>query len=66
MYFLLVGIGLLSAIIGLFWLKDRLKSPLLARIAYSGLIARLAVIGAALSVIGILLMLGEIAGNWFA
>ena len=46
MYFFLTGAILLSAIIGLFWLKDRLESPLLARIAYSGLIARLAVLGA--------------------
>lgn len=43
----LTGVGLLAALIGLFWLKDRLQSPLLARIAYSGLIARLAVVGAA-------------------
>ena len=60
MYFFLTGVGLLSAAIGLFWLKDRLESPLLARIAYSGLVARLAVLGAALSVLGLLLMLGEL------
>ena len=64
MYFLLTGVGLLLAIIGLFWLKDRLESPRLARIAYSGLVARLAVAGAALSVAGLLLMLGELAGQW--
>ena len=63
MYFFLTGAGLLSVIIGLFWLKDRLGSPLLARIAYSGLVARLAVLGAALSVVGLLLMLGEFAGH---
>jgi hypothetical protein len=66
MYFFLTGAILLSAIIGLFWLKDRLESPLLARIAYSGLIARLAVLGAALSALGLLLMLGEFAETWFA
>ena len=60
MYFFLTGVGLLSAAIGLFRLKDRLGSPLLARIAYSGLVARLAVLGAALSVLGLLLMLGEL------
>ncbi len=42
MFLFLTGAGLLSAIVGLFWLKDRLQSPLLARIAYSGLIAHLA------------------------
>ena len=46
MYLLLIGVGLVLAIIGLFWLKDRLESPLLARIAYSEPIARLAVLGA--------------------
>lgn len=59
MFFLLVGAVLLSAIIGLFWLKDRLESPLLARIAYSGLVARLAVVGAVLTVLGFLLMLSD-------
>jgi len=55
----LIGVGLVLAIIGLFWLKDRLESPLLARIAHSEPIARLAVLGAAISVIGILLMLSS-------
>ena len=58
MFLFLTGAGLLAAIIGLFWLKDRLRSPRLARIASSGLVTRLAVIGAALSVLGLLLMLG--------
>lgn len=64
MYVFLTGAGLLSAVIGLFWLKNRLQSPLLARIAYSGLTARLAVVGAALLALGFLLMLSEIAGRW--
>lgn len=63
MYFFLAGIVLLATIISLFWLKDQLKSPLLARIVYSELIARLAVIGAAFSVIGVLLMLADFAGD---
>ena len=60
MFLFLTGAGLLAATVGLFWLKDRLQSPLLARIAYSGLVARLAVVGAALAVLGILLMLGGV------
>ena len=47
MFFLLTGIVLLAMIIGLFWLKDQLQNPLLARIAYSGLVTRLALVGAA-------------------
>ena len=52
----LTGAVMLSAIIGLFWMMDRRESPLLARIAYSGLVARLAVLGAVFSVLGLLLM----------
>ena len=59
MYLLLGGIGLLVVTIGLFWLKDYRQSQLLARIAYSGLIARLAVVGAAFVVLGLLLMLAD-------
>ncbi len=59
MILLLIGAVLLSVIIGLFWLMDRLGSPLLARIAYSGLGARLAVLGAVFAVLGLLLMLAE-------
>jgi hypothetical protein len=65
MYFFIAGASLLSVIIGLFWLKDRLESPRLARLAYSGLVARLAVLGAVLSVLGLLLMLGAIAEPLF-
>ncbi len=66
MYVFLSGAGLLAALAGLFWLKDRLRSPLLARLAYSGLVARLAVIGAALSLVGLLLMLADWAGRLLA
>lgn len=56
MYLLLGGIGLLVVITSLFWLKDHQQSQLLARIAYSGLIARLAVIGAVFIFLGVLLL----------
>jgi hypothetical protein len=55
--FTLSGTGLVALIIGLFWLKDRLESPLIARIAHSEPVMRLAVIGAAVAVIGLLLIL---------
>lgn len=64
MYLFLAGGVLLSMILGLFWLMDRLESPLLARIAYSGLVARLAVVGAAFTVLGLLLMLSELVERW--
>jgi hypothetical protein len=57
--FTLCGAGLVVLIIGLFWLKDRLKSPLIARIAHSEPVMRLAVIGAAVAVIGLLLILSS-------
>lgn len=62
MYYFLAGAGLVAAIIALFWLKDELRNPLLARIAYSGLVARLAVVGAAFAVVGLLIMIGDISG----
>lgn len=62
MYLFLAGACLLAAILAIFWLKDRLRSPVLARIAYSELIARLALAGAAFSVLGLLLWLGELVG----
>jgi len=65
MYLFLAGIALLSTIIGLFWLMDRLESPLIARIAYSGLVARLAVIGAVFSVLGLLMLLTGFAERIF-
>ncbi|MDH3631643.1 MAG: hypothetical protein OER98_11040 [Gammaproteobacteria bacterium] len=59
MYFLLAGIALLSTILSLFWLKDRIESPVLARIAFSEPVARLAVVAAVFIVLGFLLMLSE-------
>jgi hypothetical protein len=59
MIMLLAGISLILAIISLFWLKDRLESPLLARIAHSEPIMRLAVIGAAMAVIGLILLVSR-------
>ena len=56
----MIGALLLAAIIGLFWLKDRLRSPLLARVAYSEPVARLAVVGAALSIVGLLMMASKL------
>ena len=58
-YFMLIGIGLVGLIISLFWLKDRLESLRLSQIAHSEPIARLAVIGAALAVIGLLLIVSS-------
>ena len=60
MAILLIGVSLVLAIIGLFWLKDRLRSPLLARIARSEPVMRLAVIGAAMAMIGLLLVLSRL------
>ncbi len=59
MTLLLVGSVILAAVLGVFYLKDRLESPTLARMAYSELNMRFAVIAAVLIVIGILMTLGE-------
>ena len=59
MTIVLIGIGLLAAVLGLFYLKDHLESPFLARIAYSELMMRVTVIAVALIAVGILIMLGK-------
>ena len=59
MFFLLAGVALLSTILGLFWLKDRVESPVLARLAFSEPVARLALVAAAFIVLGLLLILSE-------
>jgi len=58
--FFVIGVVLLAVILGLFWLKDHLRNPTLARLAYSELVARLAVIGAALTFVGILMILSKL------
>jgi hypothetical protein len=64
MYFLFfTGAGVLGVILVLFWLKDTLQSPKLARIVYSELVARFALIGAAFSILGLLLIVGDYFGG---
>lgn len=58
-YLVVIGIVMVALIIGLFWIKDRLQSQRLARIAHSEPIARLAVLGGALAVIGLLLIVSS-------
>lgn len=60
MTILLIGIVLLGAVLGLFYLKDRFENRALARIAYSDLTMRFAVIAIALIVFGMLLVLGKL------
>lgn len=48
---------MLGAVLGLFYLKGRLESPRLGRLAYSEFVMRLTVIAIVLIVIGILLVL---------
>ena len=58
-YLVLIGLGLLALVIGLFWLKDRLESQRLARGAHSEPMMRLAGLGAAISAIGLLLIVSS-------
>jgi len=60
MTILLVGIGILGSVLGLFYLKGRLESPRLGRLAYSEFVTRLTVIAVALIVIGFLLVLNKV------
>jgi hypothetical protein len=62
-YLFFTGVGVLAAILSLFWLKDVLQSPKLARIVYSELVARFALMAAAFSILGLLLIVGEYLGG---
>jgi hypothetical protein len=60
MSYFVFGAVLLALILGLFWLKDELRSPRLARMAYSELMARLAVVAAGLMLVGVIVAAGQI------
>lgn len=60
MSFLFSGALLLASILGMFWLKDELRSPRLARMCYSELTARLAVIAAGLMLVGALMIAADL------
>lgn len=58
-YLFFTGAALLAVILLLFWLKDLLRSPRLARIVYSELVARFALIGAVFIFLGLVLIIAE-------
>ncbi len=60
MSYFVIGAVLLGVILGLFWLKDELRSPRLARMAYSELTARLAVVAAGLMLVGAAVVAGQL------
>lgn len=60
MTLLLVGVGMLTSVLGLFWLKGHLASPRLGRLAYSEFMMRITVIAVVLIVIGALLTLNNL------
>ncbi|MEE8307192.1 MAG: hypothetical protein V3R81_07995, partial [Gammaproteobacteria bacterium] len=62
-YLFFTGAGVLGVILVLFWLKDVLQSPKLARIVYSELVARFALVAAAFSILGLLLILADYIGG---
>jgi len=55
-----VGGGILGAVLALFYVKDRVRNTMLARLAYSELIMRVTVIAAALMALGFMLTLSEL------
>lgn len=60
MLYLVSGALLLVLILGLFWLKDELRSPRLARMAHSELTMRLAVVAAGLMMVGAVILAGTV------
>ena len=62
MYLFLAGVVLLAAVLGLFYMKDSLRSPRLARLVHSELVMRLTVVAVALIIFGGMIALGEWLG----
>lgn len=60
MLYFISGALLLVLILGLFWLKDELRSPRLARMAHSELTMRLAVVAAGLMMVGAVMLAGTV------
>lgn len=60
MWFFIAGILLMAGILGLFWLKDRMESLTLQRMAYHELTARLTVVAYALILFGGIMVIGDI------
>ena len=54
-----IGAGLFVVVLGLFYLKDALRSPLLARLAYSEFTMRITVFASAMLLVGALLLIRD-------
>jgi len=57
---LIFGVVLLGGVLGVFFLKDELRVAWLARLAYSEFMMRLAVVAAALILIGLLMLADQL------
>jgi len=60
MKILLVGIGVLGFVLLLFYLKNRVESPVISRLARSEVMMRFAVIGAIMIAVGALMVIGQL------
>jgi hypothetical protein len=59
MEILIAGVLLLAAVLGIFYLKDRLEAPWLTRFAYHELTMRLVVVAMALIFFGGIMTIGS-------
>jgi hypothetical protein len=59
---MITGVLLLGAVLAIFYLKDRLESQWLARLAYHELTMRVVVIAAALVFFGAIMVIGDLIG----
>ena len=60
MTYLLTGCALMAAILGIFYLRDLTGKSWLGKLAYSGLVARLAVVATILIALGVILTIGDL------
>ena len=60
MKILLAGFGILAFVLFLFYLKNRVESPAVSRLAHSEVMMRFVVIAVIMIVVGILIIIGEL------
>lgn len=60
MKILLVGLGILGVVLFLLYLKNRVESPVISRLARSEVMMRFAVIGVVMIAIGTMVVIGQL------
>jgi len=60
MKILLGGVAILALVLFLFYLKNRVESPVISRLAHSEVMMRFVVIAVVMIAVGVLIIIGEL------